>query len=586
MKAASFTIYRLLTTGITFKEYCDEIVDRYNEGRVTGNKFESKNNSQNFSANHINNYRLYTRENSTKPEWQFVIGELVSDLGELKNVNHSFVLFLEVEKEVFCITGGTGYLVIEGFKDHYFGLDLLSRIIEPNENIIKETKDRFFSGNRISGQNQFSRFVNINSESGFSNFFRELNVFLPKERIEEIFNLKIDGGKKEYKFLAKDSINLGKSMSLSELDDFLKKVKDLNDKTPLFVLNPFYEVNRQDPVLEKLDKALEKELKELIIHGTCSTNLNVVLPILSRESYFLRKKGSKKDMPYDSSLTDIKMYFYEFFDQEILFREEGFKEVFLDASQIVDENEELVERSLLNLLDFQVIIENKTYWLMEGNWYCLDRSFIEEIDNKFKEKVVTKIVESTDLPELNKWEEGSEGDYNFSHNNIENIYVLDKILVNNIELCDLLVINNEKVYLVHVKDGLDGDVRVLSHQILHSMRILNDAISHDSTIFDSYYESIRNKIGGVSKETGEETTISQGARKFSNVFHSQPELSGLTKLIKETNQEIVFVFAFRPPGSYRIDDPKTIRSTAAKLAMISLMDDVRQFDFNLEFMVL
>lgn len=69
----------------------------------------------------------------------------------------------------------------------------------------------------------------------------------------------------------------------------------------------------------------------------------------------------------------------------------------------------------------------------------------------------------------------SEGDYNFSHNTIENILVLDKIFVDNIEICDLLLIEENESFFIHVKDGLDRDARVLSEQIMSSMTAVNNA---------------------------------------------------------------------------------------------------------------
>ncbi|WP_255286847.1 DUF6119 family protein [Bacillus wiedmannii] len=159
------------------------------------------------------------------------------------------------------------------------------------------------------------------------------------------------------------------------------------------------------------------------------------------------------------------------------------------------DDETPVEQSILSLLDFKAMYNGKTYWLMNGKWVYLDETFIDILNEQFYRKVTSKYKQSRPLDELKFWEKGiSEGDYNFSHNTIENILVLDKIFVDNIEICDLLLIEENESFFIHVKDGLDRDARVLSEQIMSSMTAVNNAQHFgDLEFFKRYYLSISNK---------------------------------------------------------------------------------------------
>src|SRR5690625_4309217 len=150
---------------------------------------------------------------------------------------------------------------------------------------------------------------------------------------------------------------------------------------------------------------------------------------------------------------------------------------------------------------------------------------MEEI-NKQALNVVQSMekIEASDLS-LNEWsKDRSEGYFNYSHIDSENIYVLDEMLYENIELCDLLIEDpdNNKIYFIHNKKGIDGNMRMLVNQIEHGLRFLS-GFSQDFNILVDYYASIVNKIRNTSKETGEETQLSKAARKFKERFQRQDD---------------------------------------------------------------
>lgn len=587
MPATSFTLYKLQESYVGFDEYCEQIIEEYNNTLPDSGRFEALTNVRRTIFNEISNYKIYYARTRTTPDWQPLISNLVSDLPTRENNNQSFVMFIECQDSIFAITGGRGYLVLTNYKDYNFGLELLSRILEPNESVIKETSDRYLSGNRASGQNQFLGLVTLNSESGISNFFQKIDVFFTKEKIEEVFGIDIDEGRKEYKFVARDSIRLGKSLTITEIDSFIYRVGNLLNQESTSIINNFYEVNTKDPVFKELNDYLKQEFLWEAEHlDEYRGNLSFLQFQTECDEFSIIRKttnGIIRSYSNHLSLTDILDSFNEKFKEKI---EGGENKNVLDdfikkiIVRGIIEGQEAVNEPLINLLDYKVIHNGRTYWLMKGTWVYLNDIFMNNLDTQLLRKISPQINENESLPQLKVWSRDlSEGQFNFSHNDLDNVYVLDRIFVDNIELCDLLIISDTDVYLIHVKDGLNRDARVLSAQIMASMTAWHNALNFgDVDFFIRYYSSVINKIK-ESIEGNEESTLSKAARKFQEKFTNQETF---IDWVLDPQLKPHFLFAFRP-GNQDIRNPETIQSTPAKIAMVSLVDYVKRFDYDLKF---
>src|SRR5690606_23643512 len=100
----------------------------------------------------------------------------------------------------------------------------------------------------------------------------------------------------------------------------------------------------------------------------------------------------------------------------------------------------------------------KKYFRIDGHWYFLKDEFLELMNSD-----AVEFYRKYELKEeiLNPWEDGDDEDaYNLSHD-YDDYYVLDKVIDSNIELCDLLILEDDKAYFVHVKDGFNTKMRDL-----------------------------------------------------------------------------------------------------------------------------
>lgn len=585
MKKYSFTLYKLRKPEKNFDEYCCEIISKYNKTiQDEHKKYELRSNKEVSFFQNIRNYRVYSAVKDTTPEWKNFLEELVDDLPSIKNISYSYVMFLEYESKIFAVTGGKGYLVIQEYKDNNFGLELLSKILDPNDPVIKQTTDRYLSGNRIGAKNYFLNYVSLNSESSISNFFKSIVTFFTKKQIEEIFGIPIDYGRNEYKFDVKDSIKLGKELNIKELDIFIKKISHLLDGKTKTKINFFHEVNSSDPLFDELNKIFEEEIMR-----NAQSNFNEIVSNFhisnlrtDCDTYNIIKKNTDTlfcSFKQSLNFNDIISLFNEKFKTKIIYNpSKSIIQDFFKQLKVVGyiENEEVDNKQLLDIVEYTTLYKNNKYWFIDGKWYYIDEQFIDLINQQFSIKVTPKVINENISLELKDWAEGiDEGQYSYSYNEIENVFVLDRILVDNIELCDLLVINESDLYLIHIKDKLDREMRVLSQQIIAAMTAINNSIHvNDMDFFRRYYRSIIRKI----KESESESTLSKSARKVKQYFSTEESFVDLFLKYK-----LNFVFAFRPLSSQRIIDPSTINSTPAKIAMINLIESAKAFDFNLEF---
>lgn len=222
---------------------------------------------------------MYTRASETTPDWTKPLSELVEDLGEVHNINNSYVLFLRVGKESYAVAGGFGYSVIGSYKNFNFGNDLLSRLIKPDENAIKRISERRITGNIVGGESLYYQNVSLNTEKGFNRFMSEIYTALPKETIEQKLGIKINTKKKSYRFLA-----LSKAITIKQLDQLLGSISQLM-KQDGYSINPISYVNEKDQIIYKLNNNLINRFRNYVRDGKLNENFRIIPYYNEYDSY-------------------------------------------------------------------------------------------------------------------------------------------------------------------------------------------------------------------------------------------------------------------------------------------------------------
>ena len=165
---------------------------------------------------------------------------------------------------------------------------------------------------------------------------------------------------------------------------------------------------------------------------------------------------------------------------------------------------------------------------------------------------------------LKKWEKGKDEDYyNTLHSILPNHFVLDKVIKDNIELCDLLVLDNDRVFFIHVKNGFNATMRDLYIQvILSAKRLSND---------------LKNNIGS--------SYLLKTLKKYNKLNRTKKiDYNNLIGKLKNKELTINFVMAYnngRYKGKTPLQKIDSSKSNIAKYSLVQVVKEMQQFNFEI-----
>ena len=218
--------------------------------------------------------------------------------------------------------------------------------------------------------------------------------------------------------------------------------------------------------------------------------------------------------------------------------------------------------SFFNHITGEITFEGAKYFRIDKTWYYLEDSFIERLNNEAKD-----LYERFELKKnfLNPWNENiNEDKYNKSHTN-ENSFVFDKKILDNIELCDIMFMEENNIFFVHVKNGFSANMRDLSLQVkLAAKRLIND---------------IKN-INGSSY-------LKKTIEKYNTNSEKKIDVDILIEKIKNNEYSLNFVFAYnnnniRFAGKKAIEKIELSQSNIAKYCLINTIKEINNYtDVNI-----
>lgn len=221
----AISIYKIDTNLINLEDGEDDIIDKVTE-KIVASKYspvacEIK---QDFLQEY--NKRCYKLTSTNNVSWEDFVNQFTTNKLQLKKMNNSSVILLieskENHKNVFAICfGSLAFFVLQDIIDKEFGLDILSRIIEPNENILKASKGRKVVGTTQGQLSIYRQLHSLNDIDDFGSIFQELNVTIKKETLEK-FGIETEKNFKNC--CAKQSFQIKTSISASTIEKDRKSV--------------------------------------------------------------------------------------------------------------------------------------------------------------------------------------------------------------------------------------------------------------------------------------------------------------------------------------------------------------------------
>lgn len=492
-------------------------------------------------------------KSSNSASWVDFVNEFLQnkiDKKDVKSYSHSFLLLIKPknqENDIFAITfGSLAYYVIQNYIDKDFGLDILSRIIEPNTKIIKSTKGQTVVGATQGQRSVYRQLHTLDDVEDFGKIFQELNVSITKEALNK-FGISTEQDFKNC--CAKSSFQIKTSIPTRTIENYINGC--LFAKT-----NPPQAINSTKLLDKKKDKKLISEIIDNAISKTWNdVNQGEAFDLchkkfdeyIEAECYKAYYNGEKISIEYGTTLNDLINKFN--------INEEHFK-MFLEKAKIksldADETKQ-TEDTLFNHLFLEHMDEkNIKYFILNGSIYKIEETFLDSLNNKIKNLDNNKRFLNNDVyPE---WDNIDETEYNNKFNDLDGYVVLHKLLYNNLEICDIFGYKQEDLYLYFVKDGFKGTIRDLSYQIYNTAKLIENSINTDCKFLSDFYDKY--------KETFKSHFITSD--EFINLFK--------TKTLK-------YVFTFRDKNNRSLkDNPSAFQSNVAKFALVDLEEKMRQLD--------
>lgn len=471
-------------------------------------------------------FQGYIFSNENKPDWYDCISELRGENSkEFVNLHVSYILFYKTNKKnIYAISGGQGYHILSNFIEVNFGLNLIPKLIQNNDSVVNGVVETRLSGNQISDNRINRQNTTLAFESDFLNIYKELTIYVDNKVLSEILSIDDDEEiSSSTKIINKNFLGLEKSISIDEIPEILNNLDKLQEKENNFPLNPFKSLKKTSysskDVYNLMIKLIKDKNNDLFSFEIVGENIS---EYYDKNYYKLDFINLDKDSPI--LWNDI----FETLSKNGKITKKLLKELFKSKLCAYDDKGDgNLDAELFNCLNGYIIDEknDERFYLINGNWYVLEKSYekiilekfnsINNISYKFSDALNSSFPifkEKYDICKLeNDNKEVSENDYNEKFDEVDDVILSHKVLINNIEISDLIIYDKDKEYLFFIclKKKYDGaGARDLFGQIEASANCVQSNFIHSSGKFlDKYYEKLNennNKNMHISMENFKE----------------------------------------------------------------------------------
>lgn len=570
------TLYRLNDEAFNFKEF-DKMVDwvmdadREQNKQLVGFKEQEVRTFDGFYL------RLFYSQKTRKPVWRdFLTGVALpsSKIINASNEDASFIAFIGYNNNLFAISGGQGNFIIQPYIDQNFGLDIICRILPQNHNAIKSIQDVGVFGSILGTEKFFRGDYRLDDEEQFGKVYKSVISGIDKQIIIDEFGFPSSELKRNPRILAKSSFQISRSIDFDNLLEIIKRTDSILARNPNFILNKITHINRRGIVNKQLIETLNIELIQYLFEfftgngddaiNICHRNISKYLNAICYEVKAHRKHicsletidniihlANNSDFVININLNSV--------DE---FRESIEK---ISILSFDEEGNQLTKAYLLEHCHGELTYNNTVYFFLDGEWYRIEDEFIdglnEEMSNLIAENLDNSIL--TDVFDLSV----DEKDFNQQYLNDNSVFVLDKVIADGIEICDLLKTTSNQLYIIHVKKGFNNSIRELTSQV---------ALSANTLLWDTKkrYPHVK-KLDSMlnSSKTGYLSTIYNQAK---------PSQTLLEIFNKKKFADITFCLAFvdTATSDRDIKDIRAFHSNIAKFSIIELRRKIKGLGFN------
>lgn len=521
-------------------------------------------------------YILYVyRKDEADSHWKdFLPSEIVSE-DNFTVFTVSFVLFCAVNSRIFAIVGGAGIFVIKRYINQTFGLDLFEKIADPAHDIVISIESRGISGNLSSETATYRNEQRLEDSLSFNSIPNRITLQIRDVLLADVFDfLGIDPAETVYADLS-TSFYLKHKLTFEEMHLLIDRIDEILDSVGGRPLSRFARLRNNQLIDDHLRLDLYARIRDDMVRTFSPTpspyrvafDIDFIHPSKTTLFYECNR--------YTMTARNARGPFFETQNHRELYRA-GLEYIYstvdinsqYDFNQIISgirvrgyvDTQEKTHAMFVQHLTAEITYQGSPIFHIDSKWYQVRGDFISAVNQSCSSIIAANYLEFDFIDQL--WGAGivDEGEYNLQYQDMPGYMVLDKMLGQNIELCDILYEDEERLYLVHVKNGFDAKIRDLSNQIIISAnRLWHDLKSGSQSFITSVLDRYNR-----SSETSEPLAIEEFSRKF--------------------DKEIIYVMAFKSELSNNqniISNIDRIRSNIAKFSLIQTMREMQSQNFPL-----
>jgi uncharacterized protein (TIGR04141 family) len=490
---------------------------------------------------------------------------LTTPLQQASNGRNLAILFLEhkTTHNIYAISFGLSHHLIKDLLFNDFGLDILSRLIDPNKTYCKRTTAQPLVGRKQGEVNVYRGFQTLeNNIDDFGKIFQELFVLLDENKLNNFGISKTSGSKRSFTktCMAKDSFKINYQTTAGNINALLNGCEWAKTQPPV----PINSVKMLDKKLNKYDidfldaKVYDSLYDRYLFNKNPNLKPHYEYDICNKdfENYLLANEAKTtwggKSIKFSHPPITI----------DELFRKLTFNNInqmidWLEKKELITFNQDgiqMTKDTIKRHLFAEQSLGTQQHFLLNGTWFSLDNNFLEFLNNKIKDFCPT--VPLSDFNFINNWNGApQEEDFIKTHDTKSQCICIHPNLTENIEFCDMMHWDDKKIYLYFIKDTFGNQIRSLSSQLLISSYRLSRELATNMEYIKTVYADI------LAKRL---TTLNEN--EFINLFKTK---------------EIISVFAFHDTSStQRIlkDEPEKFHSNIAKYSLVNLIGEMRKLD--------
>lgn len=451
-------------------------------------------------------------------EWAtFLPKELTGQNQKFQETKLSLVLFVETEHELFAIVGGTAYRIIVNFIDHSYGLTIYDKIINLTQDEATSTKSRGITGQRIGMSEQFRDRYKMINYLQFGKIPKELHIKLSEDTSEEYFDFLLSKPAERLNITVGKGFRINKQVSFEVLQQIVDILGVMLGLAPQQLLSSYIEL-RDAAEIDDLQKALNKKIFNHIPYVLGSSrnaadnfefdlaSPNNLEAFYVAETYQLKeKKGDKYEL--FATVTDKDKIYEQVLRRavELHPNNENALLFYLRGVRIHCYQGKKFTTSSGFLMHINTEINHKgdSVFFIDAKWYRVKDAFVDTLISQTESIFKNFKLPTGILTERWTLKPGTrllidEDEYNLNYDGKPGYIVMDKILPENVEICDIMHITPTEVFLIHVKHSFTARVRELTNQILISGRRLTEAINSKNT---GYFKKIFKQIESQKRNT-------------------------------------------------------------------------------------